>query len=193
MKANLQNFDSFKKLSEVSLALTILSNRKRVGEVQYLKLTTYELPPVNTSDKECLDVLNESEKQLSKNFKRVISIGKGSKPVPILFPKKIQEYIKIMIEVRRCTNFVSKENPYLFASLQNLAKWINGSSILRKYAVTCGAQYPDTLTSSRLRKQIATVLQILNLTDTEMEQIAKFMGHTRKIHEEFYRYNFILQ
>ncbi|KAJ8931968.1 hypothetical protein NQ318_016805 [Aromia moschata] len=42
----------------------------------------------------------------------------------------------------------------------------------RKYAQTSGAKNPETLTSSRLRKQIATVLQILNLSDIEMEQIA---------------------
>lgn len=92
-----------------------------------------------------------------------------------------------MLEIRSKTTFVLRDNPYLFAQVNNSNQWINGSSILRKYAVVCGAQHPLSLTSSRLRKQIATVLQILNLTEVEMEQIASFMGHTRKTHEQFYR------
>lgn len=46
---------------------------------------------------------------------------------------------------------------------------------------------PKTLRSSRLRKQIATILQVMDLTETEKDQMASFMGHTKKTHEEFYR------
>ncbi|KAJ8938183.1 hypothetical protein NQ314_011591 [Rhamnusium bicolor] len=51
----------------------------------------------------------------------------------------------------------------------------------------CGAKCPERITSSRLRKQIATVLQILSLNEVEIEQVASFIGHTKKTHEEFYR------
>ncbi|KAG5871775.1 hypothetical protein JTB14_023459 [Gonioctena quinquepunctata] len=64
---------------------------------------------------------------------------------------------------------------------------MDGSSVLRKYAALCGAENPKTSTSSRLRKQIATVLQVINLNETEEEQVASFMGHTKKTYEEFYR------
>lgn len=124
---------------------------------------------------------------MTKNFKRIITIGKGSKAVPILFPKNIQEYIELMLKFRRETDYIPKENPFLFALLGSSSKWIDGSNALRKYANLCGAKHPDTLTSSRLRKQIATVLQILSLSEIEMEQVATFMGHTKKTHEEFYR------
>lgn len=53
----------------------------------------------------------------------------------------------------------------------------------------CGAKNPETLTSSRFRKQIATILQIMNFEADEMEQIATFMGHTEKTHKEFYWYS----
>ncbi|XP_074034465.1 uncharacterized protein isoform X2 [Leptinotarsa decemlineata] len=64
---------------------------------------------------------------------------------------------------------------------------MDGSSVLREYAALCGAENPKTLTSSRLKKQIATVLQVINLNETEKEQVASFMGHTKKTHEELYR------
>lgn len=106
---------------------------------------------------------------------------------PYYFQKKIQEYIDLLLSVRERTNYVPKENPFLFALTGSRKKWIDGSSTLTKFAERCGAKNPKTITSSRLRKQIATVLQILNLTEIEMEQIASFMGHTKKTHQEFYR------
>jgi hypothetical protein len=47
-------------------------------------------------------------------------------------------------------------------------------------------QHPETISSNKLRKQIATVMQILNLTKDEAKQFANFMGHTEKTHNEFY-------
>lgn len=180
----MNNLTAFKSLSETVLALTISINRKRVGDVQYTKIETYNK---SHESSDCLDVLNEAEKQITKYFKRVVTIGKGSRAVPLLFPRKIQNYIEILLRIREETAIVPKENPYLFALAGSTSKWIDGHSTLRKYAKSCGAENPETLTSSRLRKQIATVLQILSLSDVEMEQIAKFMGHTKKTHEEFYR------
>lgn len=53
--------------------------------------------------------------------------------------------------------------------------------MLRKFAKKCGAKNADLLTSSRCRKQIATILQLMNFDKKEMEQIAKFIGHTEKL------------
>ncbi|CAH0549886.1 unnamed protein product [Brassicogethes aeneus] len=58
---------------------------------------------------------------------------------------------------------------------------------MRKYAKQCGAKNPELLTSCRLRKHIATVTQILSLKTNEIDQLAKFMGHTSKTHENFYK------
>lgn len=187
LKSNPNDFLSYKKLTEATLALTIILNRKRTGDVQYIKLASYNQNSTSIAQEECLNSLQNSEKELAKHFKRIITTGKGSKSIPILFSKKVQEYIGTLLEVRKVTTFVPQENPFLFALTGSSFKWVDGSTTLRKYALKCGAKNPDTLTSSRLRKQIATVLQILNLNDTEMEQVATFMGHTRKTHEQFYR------
>lgn len=182
-----EDSQSFKSLVEATLALTILLNRKRVGDVQYIKLEAYNLNICNTEQEECLTALTEDEIALSKRFKRIITAGKGSKSSPILFSKKLQEYIDTILSVRRKTDFVPKDNPFLFPLIGSCTKWVDGSSVVRKYAINCGAKNHKGLTSSRLKKQIATVLQILNLDESEMEQIATFMGHTKKTHEEFYR------
>lgn len=43
------------------------------------------------------------------------------------------------------------------------------------------------LMSTRLRKHLAIITKILKLEKNELEQLATFMGHTQKTHEEFYR------
>lgn len=178
---------AFKELSEATFALTIVINRKRIGEVQYIKFDSYTQTSLGRNQEECLKVLSESEKMLSLHFKRIVTIGKGSKTIPILFPKTVQGYIEKLLISRHSNQLIPKENPYLFALIGSKDEWMDGSTVLQKYAKNCGASFPETLTSSRLRKQIATVLQILNLDDSEKEQVASFMGHTRKTHEEFYR------
>ncbi|KAG5863208.1 hypothetical protein JTB14_038451 [Gonioctena quinquepunctata] len=188
LKRNVNDLISFKTLTETILVLTVLLNRKRIGDVQYIKLDSYIDSSTTRDQEECINVLTESEKLLSAHFKRIVSIGKGSKSIPILFPKNVQAYIEVLLSSREKNQLVPKENPFLFALIGSKDKWVDGSSILRKYAALCGAENPKTLTSSRLRKQIATVLQVINLNETEKEQMASFMGHTKKTHEEFYRH-----
>ncbi|CAH0563123.1 unnamed protein product [Brassicogethes aeneus] len=157
----------------------------RVGDVQYIKVDSYTQITTGVNQEECLNALSEQEKLLSKHFKRIITIGKGSKS--ILFPTNVQKYVDALLFGRENNQLVPKENPFLFALIGSKDKWIDGSSVLRKYALSSGATHSKTLTSSRLRKQIATVLQVINLNETEKEQVASFMGHTKKTHEEFYR------
>ncbi|KAI4455379.1 hypothetical protein MML48_9g00013103 [Holotrichia oblita] len=78
----------YKQLTQCILAKTVLFNRKRVGDVQYLKIETYN-KSYSTVNPECFhQALTEVKKIISKNHKRVITGGKGSKPVPILFSKQ---------------------------------------------------------------------------------------------------------
>lgn len=78
LKVNLNSIVHFKILCETCLGLTILLNRKRVGDVQYLKLENYTLPEAVAYKEEYMNLLSEEEKELGKNFKRIVAIGKGS-------------------------------------------------------------------------------------------------------------------
>ncbi|KAI4463195.1 hypothetical protein MML48_4g00007080 [Holotrichia oblita] len=177
----------YKQLTQCVLAKTVLFNRKRVGDVQYLKIETYN-KSYSTVNPECFDqALTEVEKIISKNHKRVITGGKGSKPVPILFSKQTQKYINHLLKYRQATDIVPKSNPYLFANPDSEDRWMDGSSVIRKLAADCGAKQPELLRSTKFRKHIATTLQLMAMEGDEMEQIATFMGHTKKTHAEFYR------
>lgn len=58
---------------------------------------------------------------------------------------------------------------------------------IEKYAKACGAKNPKALTSTRLRKHLATLTQLFNMSENDMEQLASFMSNTMSIHKQNYR------
>nr|CAI5853461.1 unnamed protein product [Callosobruchus analis] len=186
LKKNQDMKMNYKVLTEYALVLAVIFNRKRIGEVQILTMAAYENCDISINQ-ECLKSLTEIEKCLSATFKRVVVFGKGSKPVPILFTKLMQKYVEMILAVRKTTTLVPQSNTYIFANPNSNDRWMSGPAVLRKYAHKCGAKNPELLTSTKFRKQLATILQLMNFESDKMEQIARFMGHTEKTHKEFYR------
>ncbi|KAK4880745.1 hypothetical protein RN001_008891 [Aquatica leii] len=135
---------------------------------------------------EFLDALTDSEKVLTANYKKVVAGGKGSRAIVILFPKNVQTYINLLLNIRSNSDIVPKVNPYLFACPGVEKQWIRADVIIRKFANASGIENPEAISSNRLRKQIGTLMQILNLNKEEYAQFSKFMGHTEKTHAEFY-------
>ncbi|KAI9534099.1 hypothetical protein NQZ68_016817 [Dissostichus eleginoides] len=61
------------------------------------------------------------------------------------------------------------------------------SDCLQYFAKACGAKNPESLTSTKLRKQTGTLFQVLNLTNTELDLLADSLGHDIRVHRQFYR------
>ncbi|XDV21744.1 hypothetical protein PO909_026768 [Leuciscus waleckii] len=61
----------------------------------------------------------------------------------------------------------------------------------RKVAVLLSPDVVDALThlvrSTQLRKHVATLSQVLNLKNHELDQVADFLGHDIRVHREYYR------
>ncbi|KAJ8966533.1 hypothetical protein NQ314_003474 [Rhamnusium bicolor] len=122
-------------------------------------------------------VISTTEKILLHKFKRIVIRGKRGRGVPVLVSQDVQQHVEIMNQHR--LNFVHVNNPYLFAMPNNqIQSVIYGYKVLQKYAKQSGAKNPNALTSTRLRKHLATLTQIFNMKEEELEQLAKFMGHT---------------
>lgn len=47
---------NYKNLAECTMALTLIFNRKRIGEVKFLVIANYEKESTNRRQKECLNV-----------------------------------------------------------------------------------------------------------------------------------------
>ncbi|KAJ8932511.1 hypothetical protein NQ314_014603 [Rhamnusium bicolor] len=147
----------------------ILLNRKRSGELQRMPLDAYK---INTSEKQGYEefnkVVSSAEQILLKTLKRVVIRGKRGKGVPVLFSSDVQEHINTLLDVNSITH-------------------ITGYKILSKHTINCGAKNPSSITSTRLRKHLATLSQLFSLSDNEIEQLATFMGHTPDVHRNSYR------
>ncbi|XP_072393722.1 uncharacterized protein [Diabrotica undecimpunctata] len=161
------NQQAFKKVVDSALSLTILFNRRRIGDVQYVTIDSYLKNFACVDQTEYLEQLTESEKLLSNTYKRVVAGGKGSRPIIILFPKNVQAYIDLTLQIRNETNMLSKENQYLFSYPSSKSQWVRADVVIKKFANASGAENPVALTSNRLRKQIATVMQLINLSKEE--------------------------
>ncbi|KAG5884219.1 hypothetical protein JTB14_011708 [Gonioctena quinquepunctata] len=85
---------------------------------------------------------------------------------------------------------VPKKNPYVFGVRginENDSKYLRACNLLRKFSEDCGAECPERLRGTKLRKHIATKCITLNLEQEEVSDLANFMGHAEKIHKDKYR------
>ncbi|XP_071853109.1 uncharacterized protein [Apostichopus japonicus] len=178
------SFTAWKSLNELTLTQVMLFNRRRQGEISKMSVDDYNSRCLPESMDYIYDSLSDFEKELCRTFKRVEIVGKKGRTVPVLLTKEMEESMSLLLSSRENVG-VSAENPYMFPSTSD--GHIRGSDCIRRYAVLCGATNPTFLRSTALRKQIATVSQVLNLKDNELDILAKFLGHDVRVHREFYR------
>jgi hypothetical protein len=105
--------------------------------------------------------------------------------LPITADMKLS--IDKLVEKFREQADIDSNNPYVFALRRNSTSYIRGHEVLRGFSEDCGAAKPKLLKTANLRKHTATTSQILNFNEHEFDQLAQFMGHNIKIHQEFHR------
>ena len=115
--------------------------------------------------------------------------GKRGRKVPVILTPDMNESISLLNKTRKDVG-IPDENPYVFArpsreSQECLRAWDS----LHKFATECEPPLanPDSITSTKLRKYIATVSQILSLKETEVDWLARHLGHDIRVHRDFYR------
>ncbi|KAM9762562.1 uncharacterized protein ACNS7B_004605 isoform 1-T1 [Menidia menidia] len=176
---------AWSELAKVCLVQTIFFNRRREGEVAGMPLSAFTNRDTSDPHEDVDWALSEVEKKLCRHFTRIIVRGKRGRPVPILLTPKMLNAAELLVKQREACG-VLKENEYMFARPCAMTHF-RGSDCIRDFAKRCGAKCPQSLTSTKLRKHAATLSTVLNLTDTEMDQLANFLGHDIRIHREFYR------
>lgn len=172
-------------LAKVTLSEIILFNRRRAGEVSKMPVTSFTLRDTSSIHPDVELALSNLEKKLCKYFKRIEIRGKRGRKVPILLtPEMLTSMEMLMKNRRKCE--VPDENIFLFGRPEALT-YFRGSDTIRQIARSCGAKYPEVLSSTRLRKHMATMSKVLNLKDNEMDDLADFLGHDIRVHRQYYR------
>lgn len=176
---------AWEELSKAVLTHTILFSRRRAGEVSKMTLSDYERRRTADVDGPVAATLTKLEQKLCTVFKRTLVKGKRGRPVPVIFTKQMEQYIDCLILHR--AGLVDDDNLYLFARVTPSLEHIRGTDAMRESANACGAERPDTLRSTTLRKQIATLSQVMNLQENELDVLATFLGHDIRVHRKYYR------
>lgn len=184
------NFKSWKTLLETTLISIQLLNRRRAGEIERLKLVHYtSLEKMENSNFDIYNNLSINAKTIANKYARILLRGKLNRTVPVLLDSEMIECLELIRKFRKEAN-VSRRNPYLFGipgSVNNPEKWPSACDLMRKFSSKCDADMPFTLRGTLLRKHVATCCISLNLTNGEIDDLAKFMGHDKNIHLNIYR------
>ena len=174
-------------LCQALLCQVLTFNRRRPGEMGKMKLDDLKRASVGHHSKDVIgQSLSPFEQTLLSEVYRTQIKGKKNRSVPVLLTKEMKSALDLLTMAREKAGL--KDNKYLFANVNSKHnKHYRGSDCLRNFSSRCGAENPALLTATQLRKHLATVSQILNLKESELDVLATFMGHDLRIHREYYR------
>lgn len=179
------NIKNWSELAKVILCQVILFNRRQEGEVSKMSLNAFILRDTSSTHPDVELTLSDLEKSLCKHFQRIEIRGKRGRKVPILLTPDMVTSMELLVKTRRNCD-VLDENLFMFGRPQALSHF-RGSDVIRQIAQNCGAKHPATLSSTKLRKHMATMSKVLNLKDNEMDDLADFLGHDIRVHRQYYR------
>ena len=173
------------ELAKTTLCDVILFNRRREGEVSKMPLSAFTSRDTSSTHPDVELALSDLEKKLCKHFERIEIRGKRGRKVPILLTPDMLASMELLVKTRRICD-VSDDNQFMFGRPQALT-YFRGSDVIRQVARSCGANHPEALSSTKLRKHMATMSKVLNLKDNEMDDLADFLGHDIRVHRQYYR------
>ncbi|XP_011698855.1 PREDICTED: uncharacterized protein LOC105456481 [Wasmannia auropunctata] len=191
---NLRNeytYQNWQTLAECSLTSVQLFNRRRAGEIERMLIADFEqykgIDPDTADD--LFKKISLKAQDAAKKYVRFVIRGKLGRPVPVLLNSNLLECIKLILQFRYNAKVPAK-NPYVFGlPSYNLKrfKYLRACILIRKFSEDCNAEVAHLLRGTKLRKHIATFCAGMELADTEISDLANFMGHAEKIHREVYR------
>ncbi|CAH1108062.1 unnamed protein product [Psylliodes chrysocephalus] len=193
-KFNIQNDvdlkQSWSKLAAAILCRIILFNKRRSEEASRMTLSQYACRPnwKEQATQETKESLTPLETKLAERLIIVEVRGKSHKnpKVPILMTTYLKDVIDLLIKSRSQVE-INPQNIYVFARTNMSLQSLRGYDCLNKFCNETELKRPELLTSTKLRKYVATVAQIFNLTENESDWLAKHLGHDIRTHREHYR------
>lgn len=183
LQSNPDSYFDYTNLKEVIYCQLVLLNRRRPGEVAEFTVKTYKSIDLQAGNQnEFGGALTQTEKILLKTFSRIVIRGKRGRGVPILMSPTMKKYFEHSIECR--DRFVT-ENNYVFHTSGKYS--MDGTKVIQKHAKNSGAASPSSLRATGFRKRLATITQLFHFSESDLEQLSTFMGHTLKTHCSVYR------
>ena len=152
--------------------------RMKVTDVTNALKETSSVP-----DKEVELSLSATEVKLCRIMKRVELRGKFGLRVALILTPNMLSNIATMLEVREKANV---EGNYLFCR-PNSNRPYRGADALSEFVRKVDLKQPEGFSWTGLRKHLATLSQVYEISETSQDQLAQFMGHSIRVHRDFYR------
>lgn len=116
--------------------------------------------------------------------------GKCNNDVPVLLKHSYDECIQLLLKHRQDAG-IFEDNEFLFAVPTQLGniRMVDASAAVAKLSELCAASSPKSLRGNKLRKHLASMCATMDLTDNDITNVAKFMGHSDPVHRNHYRHN----
>ncbi|XP_021361550.1 uncharacterized protein LOC110455631 [Mizuhopecten yessoensis] len=184
---NHKSAELWRKLAELTLTRLILFNKRRAEEPAQMLVERFKQRPINrNTNEELLQSLQPIEKHLMKCMDMVEVLGKKNRKVPILMTQTMLAAVSALVSTRDAVG-IPKENPFVFAVGEN--GHLRGCATIKRTVESCkdDIKYPELITSTKLRKYMATVSQVFNLSTGQLEELAGHMGHELSVHRQYYR------
>ncbi|XP_034056095.1 uncharacterized protein LOC117535690 isoform X1 [Gymnodraco acuticeps] len=176
---------NYAELAKVALAQVIVFNRRRTGEVSKMHLKHFNERDNAELHQDVVKGLSKTEQRLCNYFSRVEITGKRGRKVAVLLSPSMLDALSLLVS-KRAECGVCSTNVFLFARPKCMSCY-RGQDCLRLHSSKCGAKHPEHIRSTHLRKHVATLSQVLNLKNNELDQVADFLGHDIRVHQDFYR------
>ncbi|XP_057341069.1 probable serine/threonine-protein kinase ndrD [Microplitis mediator] len=169
----------------------LVFNRRRVGDIQ--NILTSDLDKLESidagADKEEFNKLDDVGKKIATKFYRFEVRGKLNRIVAVIAKADLIEELKLLRAYRSQAK-VPVHNEFLFGlpnPITDRIRVLNLCKEMRIISELCGAEKPQLLRGTGLRKHVATKCVELDLTETALSDVIGHLGHSDKIHREIYR------
>ncbi|PAA76011.1 hypothetical protein BOX15_Mlig016835g4 [Macrostomum lignano] len=183
---NLSEPAYWKSVAELVAIRLMILNRRRASET--FKLTLKDWEAAKKLDQEYDDttdsLLSELELKIKgRMFLPYVRGKRAGKKVPLLVPLEVATLIDKLISTRHSPT----GNEYVFGMLNGMRYLSPFESIQNVTSKCADLKHPERLTSTKLRKYVATVSQILELNENELGWLSRHLGHSLQVHHTFYR------
>lgn len=181
----LYSFENWLYLAQLTLMSVLVFNRKRVGDTQNILVSDFRRREIIT---ERCDTVPQRTRDTIKS--RITTRGKLYRTVPVLLKHNFDDCLDLLLRYRKDAG-VHESNEYIFGlpSKSGNIKVIDACALFQKYSELCGAENPSSLRGTNLRKHFASICATMNLSDNDVSNVAKFMGHSDSVHRNVYRQN----
>ncbi|KAK3104010.1 hypothetical protein FSP39_023652 [Pinctada imbricata] len=175
-------FGMYFTLAQMCLSMIILFNRKRSSLVEKMKLKDFQdSEKLNGEPEPRTSKLSEFERKLCKTHTRIEVMGKRGGKEVVLFTKETEDILEFLISNREKANVLTD---FLFPKRRHSKFPYSGNKLISKFAIEAGVQDPSALISSKFKKQVGTITQILSMDENSQDIFLILQEYGIEVHQE---------